>query len=88
VLFRSDMHLIGRLHAVIAKLPKNTEIEGVPTLHRFRRTYASMMIAHTDLQTVQKLMGHSDIQTTARYLAADLEKARQGTRTAFKGVGD
>jgi len=84
---RPDMHLIRQLHKVVAKVEaKGGEIEGVPTLHRFRRTYASMMIAHTDLQTVSELLGHADLQTTSRYLASDRAKARAGTRTAFQGV--
>jgi integrase len=59
-----DMHLIRQLHKVVAKVKaKDGEIEGVPTLHRFRRTYASMMISHSDLQTVSALLGHSNIET-------------------------
>jgi len=80
-----DMHLIQHLHKVVAKLKeRRVEIEGVATLHRFRRTYASMMISHSDLQTVSSLLGHSDIETTSRYLAPDQSKARIGTRTAFQ----
>jgi integrase len=84
-----DQHLIRRLHKVAEKaMAAGFEFEGDITLHRFRRTYASMMISHCDLQTVSLLLGHSDIQTTARYLAPDQTKARVGTRTAFKGIGD
>lgn len=84
---RPDMHLIRQLHKVIEKArEKGLEIEGVPTLHRFRRTYASAMISHSDLQTVSGLLGHADIETTALYLAKDDVKARVGTRTAFKGM--
>jgi integrase len=84
-----DMHLIRRLHKVGEKAKAaKFEFEGDLTLHRFRRTYASMMISHCDLQTVSELLGHSDIQTTARYLAPDNTKARIGTRTAFKSIGD
>ena len=84
-----DMHLIRRLHKIVAKAKeKGYEIEGDITLHKFRRTYASMMISHSDLQTVSSLLGHSDIETTSRYLAPDQSKARQGTRTAFSKVGD
>jgi integrase len=82
-----DMHLIRQLHKVVAKAEKKgLEIEGVPTLHRFRRTYASAMISHSDLQTVSDLLGHADIATTALYLAKDDVKARVGTRTAFKDM--
>ncbi|MGO9840270.1 MAG: tyrosine-type recombinase/integrase [Candidatus Acidiferrales bacterium] len=82
---RPDMHLIRQLHKVVGKVNENGgEIDGVPTLHRFRRTYASVMISHSDLQTVSALLGHSDISTTSLYLAKDESKARVGTRTAFK----
>jgi len=84
-----DQHLIRKLHKIIAKAEAaGSEFEGDITLHRFRRTYASMMISHSDLQTVSALLGHSDVQTTALYLAPDQSKARVGTRTAFNGIGD
>ncbi|MGB7731842.1 MAG: site-specific integrase [Candidatus Acidiferrum sp.] len=82
-----DKHLIRQLHKIVGKIKeKGGEIEGVPTLHRFRRTYASMMISHSDLQTVSDLLGHADLQTTSLYLAPDKPKARVGTRTAFREV--
>jgi integrase len=82
-----DSHLIERLHRVVKKArKKGFEFEGKISLHRFRRTYASMMISHTDLQTISALLGHSNIQTTARYLAPDMQKARIGSQTAFRGL--
>jgi integrase len=84
-----DTHLIRRLHRIVKKAKaKGHEFEGDIMLHKFRRTYASMMISHSDLQTVSALLGHSDIETTSMYLAPDQSKARQGTRTAFSKVGD
>lgn len=81
------MHLIRRLHKVVAKAQKGGfEFEGDITLHKFRRTFASMMISHSDLQTVSALLGHSDIKTTSLYLAPDQAKARAGTKTAFESV--
>ena len=39
------------------------------TLHKFRRTYATRLLrSGLDLSTVQKLMGHSDLASTMRYL--------------------
>ena len=39
------------------------------TLHKFRHTYATRLLEKgADIVTVQKLMGHSDIETTRRYL--------------------
>lgn len=82
-------HLIKKLHKVVKKMAKRGwMINGAATLHGFRRAYASYMIRHSDLQIVQKLLGHSDIETTSRYLAPDHERARRGTRKAFKGIGD
>jgi integrase len=82
-----DQHLIRRLHKVVKRAEaKGFAFEGEVTLHRFRRTYASMMIAHSDLQTVSELLGHEDIETTVGYLAPDRTKAIRATKTAFKGI--
>ena len=38
-------------------------------LHKFRSTYATMLLrSGLDLRTVQSLMGHSDLESTMRYL--------------------
>jgi integrase len=82
-----DQHLIRRLRKVVEKAEtKGFTFEGEVNLHRFRRTYASMMIADSDLQTVSELLGHEDIETTARYLAPDRSKARKASKTAFKAI--
>jgi integrase len=84
---KPEENLIGRLKKVAAKAEETGfKFEGRIGLHRFRRTYASMMMAHTDLQTVSALLGHQNIQTTARYLAPDQNQARIGVQSAFKGL--
>lgn len=41
-------------------------------LRKFRHTYASRLLeSGCDIVTVQKLMGHSDIDTTRQYLNPD-----------------
>lgn len=45
------------------------EIDGIPTtVHNFRRFFAQNMLDGVDLYTVSRLMGHTDVKTTERYL--------------------
>jgi site-specific recombinase XerD len=54
--------------------------EGI-TPHRLRHTFATHLIrSGVDVKTVQELLGHADLQTTARYLHSD-------TRTKQAAVG-
>ncbi|MGD0113882.1 MAG: site-specific integrase [Armatimonadota bacterium] len=49
--------------------------------HALRRTFATHLIRNgVDIRTVQELMGHSDLETTAKYLHSD-------TRTKQAAVG-
>ena len=46
--------------------------------HKFRSTFATRTLQHADLKTVQKLLGHKDIESTMRYLArAESKKTRE-----------
>ena len=59
----------GGLRAIFTRLSHNTGIHGKRfSAHTFRHTYATQMIRNNaDLVTIQQILGHSDISTTAIY---------------------
>jgi integrase len=60
-------HLLRRLKEIAAA----AKIE-YATLHKFRHTYATRLLeSGSDIVTVQRLMGHSDLDTTKQYLDPD-----------------
>ncbi len=57
-----------KLRRQLIKIAIEANIKDLTTLHSLRHTFASQLIMKgVDLPTVQKLMGHSDIQTTMIY---------------------
>jgi len=73
----------GRIvNRILTRVVKKAGLEGRGiTPHTLRHTFATHLIRNgTDIRTVQELLGHSDIQTTARYLHSD-------TRTKQAAVG-
>jgi site-specific recombinase XerD len=59
----------GGLQGVLERRAMQAEIKA-PTLHSFRRAFAiNMLRAGVDVFSLQKLMGHADLQVLRRYLA-------------------
>ncbi len=60
-------HLLRRLK----EIADAAKVTGA-TLHKFRHTYATRLLeSGSDIVTVQRLMGHSDLDTTKQYLDPD-----------------
>jgi integrase/recombinase XerD len=57
------------------------------TLHKFRHTYATRPLERgADIVTVQHLLGHSDLDTTRKYLSpADTLKRAAVSRLSLAG---
>ena len=63
-----------------------SDLTSPATLHKFRHTYATRLLGSgSDIVTVQKLLGHSDIDTTRQYLNPDEDlKCRAVNRLSLK----
>ena len=70
------------MNGVFARLVRKAGLEGKGiTPHKLRHTFATFLIrTGADVRTVQELLGHSSLQTTAGYLHSD-------TRTKQAAVG-
>ena len=82
---RPDKHLIRRVQAVA----KRAGIKERVTLHKFRRTFGTLIAKQFGTWTAKELLGHSDIKTTERYLAADKldsKEHRETLREVFAGI--
>jgi integrase len=64
-----DSHLIYRLHSVAKKA--GLDLKGQRAGHMFRKTAGSRVAKRLGLRAAMDFLGHSDVQTTALYLAAD-----------------
>lgn len=75
-----DSHLIYRLHAVAKKAELN--LMGKRAGHMFRKTAGSRVAKKEGLPAAMEFLGHSNIETTALYLAADTSAQTKKRQTA------
>ena len=58
-------------------IAKKAKVNGAHP-YKFRATFATRTLQHADIKTVQKLLGHHDIESTMRYLGkAESKKVRE-----------
>ena len=84
---KPNSHLIR----VVQRLAKEAGIEGRIGLHKFRKTFATMIAREEGIEAARILLGHEDIVTTQRYLAADEiapEQDRKTVNKRFASFGD
>jgi integrase/recombinase XerD len=79
----------GRCHTTLKGKPVNCgskPVCGRWTLHKFRHTYATTLLHQgLDILSVQKLMGHDDIESTMKYLRA-LQQGNLADRINSSGI--
>jgi len=84
---KPNNHLIR----VIQRLAKEAGVEGRIGMHKFRKTFATMVAREEGIEAARILLGHEDIATTQRYLAADEiapEQDRKIVKQRFADFGD
>jgi len=70
----------GGLRGILVRRAKQAGVKA-PTLHSFRRAFAlNILRAGVDVFSLQKLMGHADLQVLRRYLAQTTEDIAQAHR--------
>lgn len=70
----------GGLRSLLRRRATKAKVN-VPSLHSFRRAFAlNMLRAGADIFSLQKLMGHGDLQVLRRYLAQTTEDVAEAHR--------
>ena len=72
---RNSGYTVNGLKRLVVQLRKASNINF--TIHRLRHTFATLLLeGGCDIYSLSKMMGHSDLKTTAIYLSASTEHLR------------
>jgi len=77
----------ARIHRIVRGLLERAGLAGQGiTVHKLRHTFATHLVRNgVDVKTVQELLGHSDLGTTAKYLHSD-GQAKQAAVARLNGL--
>jgi integrase len=71
----------GHLLRMLKTVQDRAKLPGRWYLHKFRKTFATRALERgADIRTVQALLGHKNITTTARYLSTSTDKMREAVK--------
>jgi integrase len=81
------VHSSSKCNTIIEKWIERAEIDKKITFHCFRHTFATLQLTHgTDIYTVSKMLGHSDVKTTQIYAQIVDEKKQQAANAVKLNV--
>jgi integrase/recombinase XerD len=84
---KPNQHLVR----IVQQVAKRAKIEGTIGLHKFRKTFGTLVAKQMGLEQARIWLGHDDVQTTQSYLASDemtTEQSRKAVTSLFSGFGD
>jgi integrase len=84
---RPNEHLIR----IVQRVAKRAKIEGRIGLHKFRKTFGTIVAKEKGLEQARIWLGHDDVSTTQAYLASDemtTEQSRKAVDSMFADFGD
>jgi site-specific recombinase XerD len=74
---------------ILRRVTKKAGLRGRVDLHKFRSTFATRLhAAGVPVQDIQKMLGHRDIKTTMRYLAATAHESEATGKAIEAAFGD
>lgn len=78
--YKNEALGVTGIQYILAEIGKRAGVENVHP-HRFRRTFATGLARRgMEIQEIQKLLGHANINTTMRYVYVDADKVQSSYR--------